>query len=273
MGAPGARHGARRLRSSGRRACAPGCPIARRDREHTKPRSREGLRYDSRQADCVRFVRANWYWIVNSVVTAIRVPSGPGAGPPPSQGAMPAILRGRTVAASFGQVVPIGSNAQAVTAATVWDGTVCAPERTKLLHAARARPARDDRRRVRAAAGRVEGRQPAAAAAVVRRPNGNCSSRALTTGRRSVLSCGSCAAGSRPACRRLRRTSTRARRPEIGAPGSEFSDSAPGLRRYLHQQLLPSRSASIPPATFGSSISAWKTVISLCELKTVLGFT
>ncbi len=83
--------------------------------------------YDSRQADCVRLVRANWYWIVNAVVTAIRVPSVPGSGPPPSQGAMPAILRGRTVAGSIGQVVPIGSNAQAVTAATVWDGTFAHP--------------------------------------------------------------------------------------------------------------------------------------------------
>ena len=82
--------------------------------------------YDSRQADCVRFVRANWYWIVNAVVTAIRAP-GPATPPPGSQGAMPAIFRDRRVAASAGQIVSIGSNAEAVIAATVWDGTFAHP--------------------------------------------------------------------------------------------------------------------------------------------------
>lgn len=83
--------------------------------------------YDSNQADCIRFVRANWYWIVNAVVTAIRAPSGPGSGPPPSQGAMPAVFRGRTSAASLVQIVPVGSTAPGVMAATVWDGTFAHP--------------------------------------------------------------------------------------------------------------------------------------------------
>ena len=81
--------------------------------------------FDSKQADCVSFVRSNWYWIVAAVVTAVRVPSAPGNAPRPP-GAMWTAPGDGTALASLVQIVPVGSDARAV-APTVWDGTFAHP--------------------------------------------------------------------------------------------------------------------------------------------------